>query len=183
MNNSDISISCIIKPKSGGDTFQRLFDKSSGGSAADGYNLALNDSQLMIFIGGGRSIESVIDAIPVADVFYHVVATKKSGESVGTIYVNAVDKFSNFLNPTNVIPNVATGARIGSWNHSTAREYEGLLEELTVSNIIPSFDRVVTEFNNKMNNAAFWFKSPLLENGVDNFLVDDQGRRIVAVGQ
>lgn len=59
----------------------------------------------------------------------------------------------------------------------------GILQELHLSDVVRSPDYVKAQVNNMLFNDAFWFKTPLLENGKDNFLVDHIGRRILAVGQ
>ena len=66
---------------------------------------------------------------------------------------------------------------------STSRPFKGSLDELRVFQGVYDEDRATAESNNQLNNDVFWFKTPLLENGVDNFLVDDMGRNIVAAGQ
>jgi len=60
---------------------------------------------------------------------------------------------------------------------------DAIIDEVQFTDTIPANidDVIATIYNNQNDNNVFWFKTPLLENGEDNFLVDDQGRNIVAV--
>lgn len=63
---------------------------------------------------------------------------------------------------------------------SASQAFNGILDEVRISDTVRSDDYATTTSNNILDNDAFWFKTPLLTNGEDNFLVDDQGRRIIA---
>lgn len=52
-------------------------------------------------------------------------------------------------------------------------------DELRFSTVTRTDDYVSTIFNNSSDNNTFWFKSPLLEKGKSNFLVDEQGRKLM----
>lgn len=55
------------------------------------------------------------------------------------------------------------------------------IDEVQIANVIPSDidNRINAIYNNQNDNDLFWFKTPILENGINNFLVDDMGRVIV----
>lgn len=154
MDNSDISISVIIKPNLSGDNYQRIFSKSTASSATNGYDFTLNGSELILYIDGNRSTQSN-DVITDNTQFYHLTITKKHNVLEGNAYINGIDE-TDILNTNNVIPDEDTNMIIGSWNTSLARMFNGLIEELTISKIIPTHDRVITEFNNKMNPDSFY---------------------------
>lgn len=157
MAGDDIAISIIIKPRLTGDGFQRIVDKSNGSSGADGFSLTLDDSEVVFYIDGNRAMISNNNAVPIADIFYHIVITKKSGVEEATVFVNGVDEFSQFIVATNVIPNtVVNNMMIGAAEFNVLRAFNGFIEDVTISTIIPTPDRIVTEFNNKMENAAFY---------------------------
>lgn len=103
----------------------------------------------------------------------------------GTVrmYIDAVLVASKTVTPW-TLPIADNGVNLG--NIETVISVTNLIgfeDESRFSNIERSIDWINTEFNNQNDNNTFWFKTPLLENGVDNFLVDDMGRNIVATGQ
>ncbi len=52
--------------------------------------------------------------------------------------------------------------------------YEGVIDEPRVSGgIARSADWIKTEYNNQNDNDVFWFKTPLLTNGIPNIIVDN----------
>lgn len=59
---------------------------------------------------------------------------------------------------------------------------DGWVDEFAMINSAKSANWMKTTYNNQNDNDAFWFKTPLLINGEDNFLVDHLGNRIVAEG-
>ncbi len=171
MANSDIAISCIIKPVFGGDIFQRIIEKSDGISGANGYGLTLRTDEIILYHNGIRIMTS--DPVIIDDTkFYHITATKENGVAVGKIYVNGMDVGGSVTNET--IPNVEANMRIGTWNHDTAREYQGLAEEIRVTNIIPSTDKVTTEFNNYNSPSAF-YSTGIVQNRPDESTLDTMG--------
>lgn len=120
--------------------------------------------------------------------FHHVVSTWRSSDGLLIVYIDGVNEFSSNVQVGQTLEN--GGALVigqeqdavgGGFQPSQA--YDGIMEEVRISDIDRSADYVTTSFNNENDNDAFWFKTPLLENSVDNFLVDDMGDVIVAVGQ
>lgn len=99
------------------------------------------------------------------------------------VYYNGV--LSGTLAKTSNIGATTQPAAIGfSLDLTLSEFFAGIIDEpRIILGVIHDADYIKTQFNNENDNNAFWFKTPTLENGVDNFLVDDQGRRLVAVGQ
>lgn len=165
MNGSDIAISVVIKPTLTGTQFQRIIDKSNGGTGANGYTVALDivDKQIEFYIDGGISMRSN-NVITDPNKFYHILVCKKNGVDEGHIYINGIDETESIPNPSNTIPDVETNIIIGNWNTLPFdRTFSGILEHLTISDIIPSVDEIITQTNNILDNDAFWHKTPLLE--------------------
>jgi len=92
------------------------------------------------------------------------------GVNVGTI---------TGTSPANISTNNFTIAFIDAFS----QRFNGIIDEINLRTVIPVNvdDYETTIFNNQNDNDAFWSKTPLLENGKSNFLVDDQGNRFKAV--
>lgn len=108
--------------------------------------------------------------------FEYLVATYDGSEI--KIFVNG--EFDTSVAATGAIQTQLQDITIGKRNPLSVF-YEGVIDEPRISDIARSADWIKTEYNNQNDNDAFFFKTPLLENGEDNFLVDDMGRNIVAV--
>lgn len=183
MDGDDLSFSFIMKATFAGDNFARIFSKSNQIQGANGYEVLFTTTEeFRITVDGDFTTRSVAGAIPNTTDFFYVVMTKTDGVATGSVFVNGVDKLSGVDNDT-AIPSAVTDARLGKWIHTTNRAYEGILEEMTVSAIIPSPDRVLASSNSIIDNDAFWFSTPTLTNGESNFWVDHLGNNITAVGQ
>jgi hypothetical protein len=107
------------------DYYQRLIDKSSGGSGLDGYAFYVNSNSYntrRIHFNIDGDIAGVwIGADWQPSTWYQYVVTKtgttwrlwRNSTNMGTIGYNTP------------IPPDTANMRIGSWNHSTAREFKG----------------------------------------------------------
>ena len=122
LSGSNGSISCWIKPNIVGDDHQRLIDKSDGGNAANGYALMLHDDGTL---QGDINSSSIIAPTRVleAQKWYYVTWTWDG--TTHKIYIDGVldTSATNSAQP----PSDTTNIRIGTWNHSTAREYKGYI--------------------------------------------------------
>jgi hypothetical protein len=121
------------------NTFPRLFDKSSGGSAADGWCLswlpsgdywqfyldgvAFNSSSVSSFASAG----GLFDILIVADKTANTVTFYHDGKFLSSVSL----VFTTFSSTT-------TDAAIGNWNHSTDRQWNGSI------NYVQIWDRALT---------------------------------------
>jgi len=109
-----------------------------------------------------------------------------SGNASGVkLYVNGLPEINNIEEDTLTLPVSNTSefniARSGDDAAASGLFFDGIADEVTLEQIERTADYMKIKANNQLNNNAFWFKTPLLENGEDNFLVDDMDRNIVAV--
>lgn len=118
--------------------------------------------------------------------FHHIVTTWRSSDGQMIYYLDGVNVSSATLSVGESI--VDGGALVLAQEQDSVgggfndfQSLDGIMDEVRVSDIVRGPDYVETVFNNQDDNDAFWFKTPILENGEDNFLVDDQGRNIVVV--
>ena len=107
-----------------GDGGQRIVDKSDGITGANGYSLiAHSDDQSIILAVNGTVFRTDPDAY-VFDRWTHVAAVIKN--DVYEIYVNGNLESGTVLRGiAQLPPNGETSMRIGTWNHSTRREFNG----------------------------------------------------------
>ncbi|MCP4349004.1 MAG: hypothetical protein GY795_26285, partial [Desulfobacterales bacterium] len=140
---SDFTIETWIKPTLTGDVSQRIVDKSDNTYAANGYALKTNLSgSFEIFINGSQVYYSA--DVVTSDQWVHVAVTGDGSSYKG--YINGV-LTSNTLSPTYEAPPAASAnMRIGSWNHTDGREYNGQIDELRIWNDV----RTQTEIQNSM---------------------------------
>ena len=144
---SNGSISAWIKPTLDGDDFQRIVDKSNGGSAANGYAMVVknpnnsSDGQIQCYISGQQAVNSVsvLAALEWSHVLWSWDGTNQK------IYINGVLDATNSssLKP----PTDTTNMRIGSWNHATAREYNGEMSQIGIWNEALTADEVSSLYN------------------------------------
>jgi hypothetical protein len=132
LSGSDGTISAWIKidDVSAGDSAKRIVDKSDGGGAANGYALLVElDGSVGGFIDGVASLYSAAGTVTDAT-WHHVVWTWDGTYS--KIYIDG--GLSATAGSTARPPSDTTGMRIGSWSHSTAREFDGLMDEVAIWN-------------------------------------------------
>ncbi len=131
---TDISFATWFRQLAG-DRYQRFFDKSSAGLGGNGYAFWADpvDRTLALHVDGNyyRAGDYTLDAWHFA-VF---IVTADASE----IYLDGQALSGTWLigSPQHA-PEVTTGARLGTWNHSTQREWRGRLDEAAL------WDRVLT---------------------------------------
>jgi len=112
---------------SGGDVFQRIIDKSNSGVAANGWgiyprNTTTPESQLTLaYNGTDNIINSSTNISSTSWQNWSLTWDQPSGNWIWYLNGSADNSGSTTYN----IPTVETNAKIGTWNHSTAREYKG----------------------------------------------------------
>ena len=120
LSGSPGSVTAWINPTITGDTYQRIVDKSDGGSGAHGYALTLqNNGEVHCYMGGTNPITA--STVLTAQKWYHLAWTWD-----GTNHKLYIDGVLDVTNASSVRPvSDTTNMRIGTWNHATAREYKG----------------------------------------------------------
>jgi hypothetical protein len=132
LHNTNATISVWInRPDvSDGDGYQRIIDKSSGGNAANGWALYTHtDGRVYLDVNGGNAIMSNAGVITDAK-WHHIVATFDSTNEA-SMWIDGVEN-EDMTGVTTLPPSNTTGARIGSWNHSTGREFKGKIKDLRI---------------------------------------------------
>ncbi len=136
-----------IAPDYTGDIFQRVLSKSNtGGGGVGGYALMLDSKTFYLYIDNGfGGPASTVDytTAAAAGEWIHVVVTRDGNSYV--IYENGISKNTNTATATFV--NTASGLRLGSWIHSTAREYKGKLAVAGIYDVALSETEVLQNYN------------------------------------
>jgi hypothetical protein len=129
LDNTDMTISMWIKPTLTGDDYQRLIDKSTSGGGAGGYSFIVrSDGTLLVWVDSAQYVGSTFTLEP--NVWQHVAWTHlESG--LPKLYVNGAELTYDVQNIA-TIPETTANMRIGTWNHTTGREYSGLMDEVGV---------------------------------------------------
>jgi len=159
MDNSDIAISCIVKLDFASlVSFQQIISKGIDGGPPTGYSLFFtpfsSPIRMRLATGDDFSTRSKSLAFDSAQ-FHYVVLTKTNNLFDGKAFIDGVNELED-IESNNVIPIEVSGMSIGAVGDGASRFLSGILQALTISKIIPSDDRIVTESNNKMDNASFY---------------------------
>jgi len=147
-----------------------------------------NDRKLFVAMRGTGRI-TVRGTMQISlGVFHHVVCTYDGSMNASGIrlFIDGVEDTVNIElnNLTSGVTNELefnignVGGIIGG-----SATWGGIIDEVNIFDNVQTPDFIKIAFNSQNDNNAFWHKTPLLENGVDNFLVDPGGRVIVAGGQ
>lgn len=153
-----------------------LFAMGTNGTNLQMYLSA--SGELFISLNGFTPNDATSPPIITTGVFTYFVVTLTNNDTV-KLFVNGVLIFTQSV--VGAITINFNARHLGG--NPTINIFEGILDEMTASNIARSDDYILTQYNNQNDNDAFWHKTPLLTKDEDNFLVDDQGRFIVAEGQ
>ena len=130
-----------------GDDFQRIFDKSNGGTGSNGWAIygGVTGSTPRLNLGSGSNNDQVISDSYLASTWQNWCVTWVQSSGTYVTYLNGVQDKTGTR--TWNIPSVQTNARIGSWNHSTAREYNGKIASLNIYDKALTASEVQQNFN------------------------------------
>ena len=145
---TNMSMESWVYPVPSGDPFQRMIDKSTGGDGADGWMFMLGASPVstkrIAFHLNGTA--NPIDYT--ADVYTHndwnqIVVTKEG--STWRLYTNGELVYTN--STSIAFSNVTTNMRIGSWNHTTGREWNGKIGTIRAYHKTLTAEEVLQNYN------------------------------------
>lgn len=134
----DFTVAVWFKQRSGGDRYQRILDKTNSHTGIAGYTVLADPLErwLTIHVDGNWYMTG---AGAYTFGAWHCAAFVVT-DSAYRIYVDGVEVSGSFLiGSAKHAPGVETDARVGSWNHSDQREWNGWLDELAV------WDRALTD--------------------------------------
>ncbi len=133
--NNAASVVARLKPNAAlNSTWPRIIDKSSGGSAADGWAFYLSGNDSVSFEVAGTSSNSGT----ISDM-RGLAATVGVSAASGSIRFFHNGAFVVEQTDTWTISSTSTNAAIGNWNHSTDRDLSGRLD------IVYVFDRKISD--------------------------------------
>ena len=129
-SNATISAWIYIADVSADDGYKRIIEKSDEGNATNGWGLYTHtDGKVFLDVDGSNAQYSAAGVITDAK-WYHIIATFDSTNKA-SMWINGV-RSEGMTGVTTLPPSDTTGARIGSWNHSTAREFKGKIRDVRV---------------------------------------------------
>lgn len=152
----DLTVTAFVNHDRTGDFYQRIFDKSDGGIAANGYYVALNRNSTNGLVyseidgDGGHEDASAI-------------AAQNQWEHVAYVFDDSANEMVHYVGGAGYtiaapdsIPAVTTNASIGTWNHSTGREFNGEIDELRISTTTRSAAWISAERLNQSTTTDFY---------------------------
>jgi hypothetical protein len=141
---TDFSIEIWINPNLTGDDYQRIIDKSDAGSSTNGWGVVQRPASkyIYLFVDGG-TVSTYEDSAASSGVWRNYLWTRKNTST--KLYVNGT--LVNTYTYTRAVPADTTGMRIGSWNHSTGREFNGKIANIKVYNKELSAEEVLQNHN------------------------------------
>lgn len=109
--------------------YPRFYDKSSGGGAANGYAMYVQDVGSPEFV---FQVESFYQGVPVVPgrIVFVVVPGTAANEKV--LHVWNGGSWKTPVSVTRAFPSATTNAAIGNWNHSTDRNWSGSISGFAV---------------------------------------------------
>ena len=136
-----------VAPDMTGDSYQRILCKTSaGGGGIGGWGMTIHGTGYTMFYDNGSGTPKSIgftDSSGNAEKWAHIVATMDGDTK--KIYKDGVLKSTKTL--TTSFPTTAAGVRIGSWVHSSGREYNGKLAVASVYNTALSLEEITQNYN------------------------------------
>ena len=175
-SNGTVSVWIKMDDVSAGDSAKRIVDKSDGGGGANGYCLIVQpDGSVEGFIDGSKTVETSAGSI--TDATWHFVAWTWNGTN-HIIYVDG--SLDTTAADTSRPPSDTTGMRIGTWNHSTGREFQGLMDEVSLWSTALSAANIAGIYNNGkprdlayLNPVGWWRMGD--DDGGAGTTITDQG--------
>jgi hypothetical protein len=121
---TDMAIETWIFQEDSGDPYQRVIDKSNNSNMVNGWGIVLGVSpvsskRLSFFIDGGDTITTLSGYN--FSTWHHITFTKAG--SAWKIYIDGALVTSGVS--SRAFPETTANMRIGSWNHTTGREWNG----------------------------------------------------------
>ena len=137
-----------------GDSYQRIFDKSNGGNGLNGHFLTVganpNDGRVYCRLtpSSGDSGDGYFNDMYTVGNWTHVCVTRKNdtADTGWNFYSNGVLKGSRSTTDL-AVPTTTTNAKIGTWNHSTSREFRGNIAAVRLYNKDLSLAEVLQNYN------------------------------------
>ncbi|MDD5749166.1 MAG: DUF2341 domain-containing protein [Patescibacteria group bacterium] len=167
---SGMTISVWMKPDTlGGASSGRIIDKSNGSSAQAGWVLFCQSTYVSFTAAGALIRTSASGSINYnGSTWYHVVVTVAANGTT-TFYINGVQ--SGSVGATNALSGITStsGVRIGNRSNATDRAFDGIIDELKVSNILRNVDWIKTEYNNQSSPSTFFAVGAEEEMGLSGY--------------
>jgi hypothetical protein len=142
---NEFTIEFWVKADGTGDGFQRIIDKSTAGSAANGWGIWF----------GVNASDNYISLTSIGSSLITDTSPRDFGNWVHYVFTKNGDDYSFWMNGelkqtntnTTTIPSTTTNCRIGSWNHSTARELNGNMASFKIYNRALTSTEVLQNYN------------------------------------
>ena len=151
-NQENLTWEFWFKPTNSGDPYQRIIDKSTGGGAINGWCILVNHSpsstkRLAIYVNNNSIIDYYGDDGYQYNEWNHIMITK--GSTYGWTYklYNNGNLITTATGKSAQFPTTTTNCRIGTWNHSTAREFKGNLGLMNIYQKTFEVDDVLQNYN------------------------------------
>ena len=141
---NEFSIEVWINSDLTGDDYQRIIDKSDAGSGTNGWSIFQRPANKYIYLYVDvTGVSTYEDSSLTSGIWRNYLWTRKS--TTTKLYVNGSLVDTEFV--TKSVPSDTTGMRIGSWNHSTGREYNGKIANIKIYNKELSAAEVLQNYN------------------------------------
>lgn len=174
-----ITLSIWMRMPTGANTTAWILNKDDPSSGNRPY-LLRQDTANLIFgldLASNGFTNLTANSVLLNNVYQFVVGTYEGATM--RIFVDGDEKVSiekiDSIEVNNTTP-VSIGKRS---DNSSAVYYEGNLDEAIIKQGADSPNLIKTQFNNQSDNVAFWEKSPILTNGTPNYILADNGDRII----
>jgi hypothetical protein len=128
---NEFSIEVWINSDLTGDDYQRILDKSDAGSGTNGWSIFQRPASKYTYLYiDATGVSTYVDSSLTSGIWRNYLWTRKG--TTTKLYVNGSLVDTEFV--TKSVPSDTTGMRIGSWNHTTGREYNGKISNIKIYN-------------------------------------------------
>jgi len=141
---TEFSIDIWLKPDYTGDDYQRVIDKSDGTSGTNGWCITYPRASSKFFYFFIDAVQLLTYDDVAADGNWRNFIITRNG-SITKLYINSTLVDTETFSKT--VTNDTTNMRIGSWNHSTGREYNGKISNIKIYNKELSSTEVLQNYN------------------------------------
>jgi concanavalin A-like lectin/glucanase superfamily protein len=140
------TLSAWFRQEAGGDPYQRIVDKSDGPLARNGWALAADPGERRIHFyvhDGSKGGDFISSHGAYRTGEWHQVTAVARQDSLEIWIDGKRDGRSSYESGSHRLPaDVATTARLGTWNHEPGREFKGWLDEVAIWNTDLSSDAI-----------------------------------------
>jgi hypothetical protein len=151
IGSGDLTVSILIKaPSPGTNGWPLVMSDNAGYSNSIGFRASAGSANLLIFFRDGSSGNAGPSASGVIDDTWHFIHLTRSGTTAISYIDGALE---DSVTNSEIASDGGNGLIIGQ---TGGQYFDGLLDEVRISNSVLTVNWITTEHNNQNDNGSFW---------------------------